>query len=193
MWSILSDSLFLVLPYLFSLPFFAICQLDSGKKWLYRPSKILKRLKYCVTAKFTEIYDFQSGNAGTFHILTSVWGLFIMNLLEIHVFPQIKTRYTDSLQHNMKKSWASLNFPFIVDIHEKKIIWSRENRDKKEFAKACFWCFSVYVLYKAIFVNTLGSSLYTCVTAVSVLDMFLQLFLRFFRRLIQSLKIVFLC
>ena len=68
----------------------------------------------------------------------------------------------------MKKSWVRQDSPFIVDIHEKKdeVIWPRETPDKEEFAKACFRCFCVYVLYKAIFVDTLGSTLYTCVTAV---------------------------
>ena len=91
-----------------------------------------------------------------------------MKLPEIHVFPQINTRFTDSQQHNMKKSWVRPDSPFIVDIREKKdeVIWSRETPDKEEFAKACFRCFCVYILYKAICVDTLGSTLYTCVTAV---------------------------
>ena len=68
----------------------------------------------------------------------------------------------------MKKPWVRPDSPIIVDVPEKKdeVIWSRESRENQEFAKACFRCFCVYVLYKAIFVDTLGSTLYTCVTAV---------------------------
>ena len=69
----------------------------------------------------------------------------------------------------MKKSWARQDSPFIVDIREKKdeLIWLRETRDKQEFAKTCFPCFCVYVVYKGIFVDTSGSTMYACVTAVN--------------------------